>query len=269
MLDDARPLVARVMVNRIWQHHFGEGIVRTPDNFGLTGDTPTHPELLDWLAAEFIRSGWSVKHMHRLILSSAAYRMSSRAGADAASADPANKLLHHMPVRRLEGEALRDQMLAVSGSLDRTTFGPSVPPYVSPFMDGDPRGKPKSGPVDGASRRSIYIQIRRNYLSDMFVTFDCPQPITTIGRRNVSTVASQALYMMNSEFAHQQAERWAQRIAKEIAPPSARVDRMYLEAFSRPPLASEREEAMQFAAKRSWTDLAHVLMNTTEFLYVR
>jgi hypothetical protein len=203
------------------------------------------------------------------MLLSVAYRMSSQKDAKAAEIDPNNRLLHHMPVRRMDAEALRDHMLAVAGALDKTLYGPSVPPYLTPYMDGDPRGKPKSGPLDGNNRRSIYLQVRRNYLNDMGLTFDCPQPITTIGRRNVSTVASQALYMLNSEFAHQQAERWAARITRDLAAPEARIRRMYLEAYARPAEAWEVKEGLAFAARQSWTDLAHVLMNTAEFLYVR
>ncbi|MGH9722925.1 MAG: PSD1 and planctomycete cytochrome C domain-containing protein [Bryobacteraceae bacterium] len=269
LLRDATPLLARVMVNRLWKHHFGRGLVDTVDNLGMTGERPTHPELLDYLALKFIESGWSVKAMHRMIVLSAAYRMSSRPDAKADGADPRNEWLHRMPIRRLEAEAIRDGVLAVAGTLDRKMYGPSVPPYVSPYMDGDPRGKPKSGPLDGAGRRSVYIQVRRNYLTDMFLTFDYPLPITTIGRRNTSTVASQALYLMNSEFITQQAEHWARRITAEESDGARRVRRMYEEAFARPPEAEETAQALEFVAKRSWADLAHVLINTTEFFYVR
>lgn len=262
MLHDAEPMIARVMVNRIWQHHFGQGIVATPDNFGLTGEPPTHLELLDWLASEFIRSGWSVKHIHRLILTSDAYRMSSRASADVLEKDPRNKLLSRMPVQRLEAESLRDAILAVAGSLDRTMYGPSVPVYVSPFMDGDPRGKPKSGPLDSNGRRSIYVNVRRNYLADSLLAFDWPQPITTIGKRNVSIVPSQALYLMNNEFVKQQAERWASR-------PGLTVDTMYWEAFGRVPVTSEKTAASAFLKDHSLADLAHVLLMTTEFEFIR
>ena len=177
------PLTARVMVNRIWQHHFGYGLVRTPDNFGKMGERPTHPELLDYLAGEFIRSGWSVKAMHRRMLLSETYQMSSKPDAAAAKLDPENKLLHHMPVRRLEAEAVRDTVLSISGRLDETMFGPSVHPHISSYQDG--RGKPVSGPLDGNGRRSIYIQVRRNFLTPMFLAFDYPLPISTIGTRGV------------------------------------------------------------------------------------
>jgi hypothetical protein len=142
------------------------------------GQPPTHPELLDWLAAEFIRRGWSVKQMHRLMLLSSTYRMSSRADGRAAQRDPRNRLLHRMPVRRLEAEAVRDAILAVSGRLDRRMFGPGVTPYLTPFMQG--RGRPReAGPLDGNGRRGIYLDVRRNFLTPMFLAFDYPIPFTT------------------------------------------------------------------------------------------
>ncbi len=210
MASKDNPLTARVMVNRIWKHHFGNGIVRSTDNFGKMGETPSHPELLDYLAGEFVSSGWSVKAMHRMIVLSSAYQMSSHASETAAKLDPSNKLLQHMPVRRLEAEAIRDSILATAGTLDETLFGPSVPPHISQYQDG--RGKPKTGPLDGAGRRSIYIQVRRNFMTPLFVAFDYPSPISAIGTRTVSTVPSQALIMMNNEFIAQQASKWADRV---------------------------------------------------------
>jgi hypothetical protein len=144
------PFTARVMVNRIWKHHFGNGLVKSTDNFGKMGEAPSNQELLDYLASEFVRSGWSVKAMHRKMVLSNAYRM---AGAP----------------RRLEAEAVRDAVLTVAGSLDPKLYGPSVPPHISSYQDG--RGKPESGPLDGAGRRSIYIQVRRNFLTPMFLAF--------------------------------------------------------------------------------------------------
>jgi hypothetical protein len=261
------PLTARVMVNRIWKYHFGYGLVRSTDNFGRTGDAPTHSELLDYLARRFIESGWSVKAMHRLILSSSAYQMSSRVDPAAAKADPENKLLQHFPVRRLEAEAIRDSILAVAGTLDEQMLGPSVPPYIGKFQDG--RGKPESGPLDGARRRSIYIQVRRNFLTPMFLAFDYPLPISTIGRRSVSTVPSQALILMNDEFMELESREWAKRLAAEESDSRRRVNRMYEEAFARPPEDWELTEALKFVGTQAWEDLAHVLMNSAEFIYVR
>src|SRR5207237_4258866 len=155
------PLTARVMVNRIWQHHFGEGLVRTVDNFGKTGDRPSHPELLDYLAWRFRESGWSVKAMHREMVLSNAYRLSSVPNPRSREVDPANLLLSHMPVKRLEGETIRDAILAASGSLDLTTYGPSVRPHIGAYQGG--RGKPEPGPLAGVGRRSVDVQARPNF----------------------------------------------------------------------------------------------------------
>ncbi|MEX2262139.1 MAG: PSD1 and planctomycete cytochrome C domain-containing protein [Bryobacteraceae bacterium] len=266
MTTDAAPLVARVMVNRIWRHHFGRGLVPTTDNFGKTGERPSHPELLDWLAARFVESGWSVKAMHRLMLNTEAYRQSSRVEATASQIDPQNHLLHHMPVHRLEGEAIRDALLNISGSLNRDMYGRGVRPHIGKYQDG--RGKPASGPLDGDNRRSIYIQVRRNFLTPMFLAFDYPLPVSTIGARTSSTVPSQALMMMNNEFAAEMAKRWAGKVAAEEADPVQRVEMLYRAAYARLPEDWERREAIAFAEKRSWQDLAHVLINSAEFIYV-
>ena len=217
MVRPENPLTARVMVNRIWKHHFGQGIVRSVDNFGKTGDSPTHPELLDFLAQRFIESGWSMKAMHRMMVLSSTYAMSGQPEPEAEKLDPENKLLHRMPVQRLEAESIRDAILAVAGSLNPMVLGPSVPPHISAYQDG--RGKPESGPLDGNGRRSIYIQVRRNFLTPMFMAFDYPLPISAIGRRGVSTVPSQALMLMNNEFVARQAEAWAQRLLSREASP--------------------------------------------------
>ncbi len=278
----SNPLLARVMVNRVWTHHFGAGIVASVDNFGMTGDTPSHPELLDHLASFFVRSGWSIKSLHRKMVLSSAYRMSSRGDPGAEQIDPRNRLVHAMPVRRLEAEAIRDNILAVAGSLDPQLFGPGVTPYVSPSMDGGV-AKLQPGPLDGAGRRSIYIQVRRNFLADMFLIFDYPLPTSTIGRRMVSTVATQALALMNGPFIVQQAERWARRIVAEDADRPRRVARMYVQAFARPPTHEETKIALDLVASlersysgpypdaeaRAWADLGHVLMQTAEFLFIR
>jgi hypothetical protein len=276
MTDPARtPIVPRVMVNRLWQHHFVKGIVRSPDDFGVLGQAPTHPELLDYLAGQFVKEGWSLKKMHRLMLLSSTYRMGSRADAKADEADPNNKLLHKMPIRRLEAEAIRDAMLAVSGRLDTTPYGPGVMPHLTPFMVG--RGRPgTSGPLDGDGRRSIYLNVRRNFLNPMFLAFDYPTPFSTRGRRSVSNVPAQALTMMNNPLVLQQAERWARRTL-EAGPLTARqrLDRMYEDSLGRPPTAEEADDALAFVRDqgqagelRAWTDLAHVLFNVKEFIFI-
>ena len=270
-------LTARVIVNRVWKHHFGTGIVPTVDDFGHMGQPPTHPELLDYLAMEFTGDGWSLKRLHRRLLLSRAYQMSSALQPAAATLDPRNQLWHRMNVRRLEAEAIRDALLAVSGSLDDTLFGPSVLPQLTPFMDG--RGRPKSsGPLDGAGRRSIYIAVRRNFLSPLFLAFDYPVPFSTIGRRTVSNVPAQALAMLNNPLVLDQAQKWARR---ELATPGdrpARIERMYLTALGRKPEPHELTAAEEFLAASSesarsddpaaWTDFAQVLFNLKEFIFI-
>jgi hypothetical protein len=282
LVDDSNPLTARVMVNRIWEHHFGTGIVATPDDFGHMGQPPTHPELLDYLASEFVRQGWSIKAMHRLMVLSSTYRMSNQADPQAGNLDPQNRLLHHMPVRRLEAEAIRDNVLAVSGELNLTLYGRGVAPYLTPFMEG--RGRPKSsGPLEGDGRRSIYINVRRNFLTPMFLAFDYPIPFTARGRRGTSNVPAQALMMMNSPFVVEQAHKWAERIVSTSEKSTQEwIRAMYLTAYARPPTESELDDAVQFLqqqAKRygdaetanvqAWADLCHVLMNVKEFIFIR
>ena len=278
--SDSNPLTARVMANRVWQHHFGRGIVPTPDDFGRMGEEPTHPELLDHLARRFVESGWSVKALHRMIVTSSTYRAGSAGSDRAREEDPSNRLLSHFPVRRLEAEAIRDSMLSVAGTMDPTVGGPGVAPHISVYQDG--RGKPESGPLDGLGRRSVYLQVRRNFLPPLFLAFDYPLPISTAGRRGVSAVASQALLMLNNEFISEQAAIWANLELNAHGRPADRIRSMYVRAFGRWPLTSEVEEIERFlesqaAARgvpagdspRVWRDLAHAMFNTAEFLFVR
>jgi Protein of unknown function (DUF1553)/Protein of unknown function (DUF1549)/Planctomycete cytochrome C len=264
----SNPLLARVMVNRLWKHHFGEGLVRTVDNFGKTGELPSHPELLDYLARRFMDQGWSLKAMHRMMVLSAAYQMGSLESPLAKTKDPQNRLLSHMPVRRLDAESIRDAILAVSGSLDRTVYGPSVKVHISSYQDG--RGKPPSGPLDGNGRRSIYLEVRRNFLTPLLLAFDYPLPTTTAGRRLVSTVPAQALTLMNNEFVAAQAKRWSERMESAYAEPRARLDAMFVRIFAREPEPGERDRIMTFlSGEDSWDGLAHVLFNAKEFLFLR
>jgi hypothetical protein len=266
-------------VNRIWKYHFGEGLVRTPDDFGNMGQPPTHPELLDWLAAEFVNRGWSIKHLHRLILSSSTYQMSSRAAdSKAEEVDPQNRLWHRMALRRLEAETIRDCVQAVSGRLSPEMFGPGVMPHLTPFLVG--RGRPAaSGPLDGGGRRSVYLAVRRNFLNPMLLAFDFPIPSTTIGRRSVSNVPAQALALMNNPFVVEQAEFWARQALAGHSDANTRVQSMYVSAFGRPATAFEEQTALSFVEKQSrqyppgdvlrpWADLAHVLFNVKEFIFV-
>lgn len=194
--------------------------------------------------------------------------------------DPSNRLLSHFPVRRLEAEAIRDSLLAVSGALDPSVGGPGVPPHISEYQDG--RGKPASGPLDGLGRRSVYLQVRRNFLPPLFLAFDYPLPISTEGRRGVSAVASQALLMLNNEFVNGQARLWAERTLQAHEGTQERIADMYLRAYGRPPEESEFSEIEGFLASQVrlrdspglddpaiWADLAHAVFNAAEFLFVR
>jgi cytochrome c553 len=279
IVDPANPFTARVIVNRVWHHLFGRGLVPSVDNLGVLGQPPTHRELLDYLAVRFVRDlNWSVKALIRELVLTRAYQMSSApADARAEQLDPDNELLHRAHLRRLEGEAIRDSLLAVSGRLDRQVGGPSVMVHLTPFMDG--RGKPSSGPLDGNGRRSLYISVRRNFLPPMMLAFDLPIPFTTMGRRNVSNVPAQALILMNDPFVVSQSRAWAKALTS-IADPAERVRRMYLAAFSRPPSESELNDALAFVStqgrgpgnsptdERVWADLGHVLFNVKEFIYL-
>ncbi len=282
VIDPKNPLVARVIVNRLWKHHFGEGIVRSPDDFGVQGQPPSHPELLDWLATELVARQWSLKEMHKLMLFSSAYQQSSRATpeqtARAETADPQNKLLHRQNVRRLEAEAIRDALLAVSGRLDAKMEGPGILPHLTEHQVG--RGKPgTNGPLDGNGRRSVYLAVRRNFLNPMFTAFDYPTPFTAIGRRTVSNVPAQALVMLNNPFVLQQADLWAKRVLEVKASNEDRVRAMYATAFGRAPTRDESDSALQLVKElsaeygkpdhpKAWADLAHVLFTTKEFVFV-
>jgi hypothetical protein len=281
ILDPANPFPARVMVNRLWHQLFGRGIVPSVDDFGVMGQRPTHPELLDWLAADFQQHGWSIKHTIRRIVTSSTYRMSSNPPVEdgrAAEIDPDNQLLHRMNKRRLQAEAIRDAMLAVSGRLDRTLHGASVPVHLTSFMEG--RGRPGSGPLDGNGRRSVYVEIRRNFLSPMMLAFDMPSPFSTMGRRSVSNVPAQSLILMNDPFVQSQASLWAERMLREHDTADARIAAMFLAALGQPPTPAQLDLARQFLDSqaqlyaaaaddvRVWTDLAHTLFNMKEFVFL-
>jgi len=273
------PFIARVIVNRVWQHLMGRGIVASVDNLGVLGEKPTHPELLDHLASEFIRDGWSIKKLIRKIVLSNAYQMSCVASDKAKEIDPRNLLWQHMPVRRLEGEAIRDSMLALSGRLNPQMYGPSMPVYLNEFQDG--RGRPPSGPLDGGGRRSVYLSVRRNFLSSFLLAFDTPIPFSTVGRRTVSNVPAQALILLNDPFVTQQAELWARKIVESVGTDAERIRKMYRRAFAREPTTAELAECAEFLHEQAqasgktkgdvsvWTDLAHVLLNAKEFIWLQ
>lgn len=266
------PLSHRVIVNRIWHYLLGRGIVPTADDFGVLGQRPTHPELLDHLATKFIADGQSIKKMIRYIVLSQTYQMASQPDANALTTDPTNLLWHHRPLKRLEGEVIRDALLMIGGNISSKQFGPPVPIHLTPFMDG--RGRPgTSGPLDGDGRRSIYISVRRNFLSPWMLAFDTPVPFSTMGRRNVSNVPAQALILMNDPLVVQQAGQWRNRILVQSTDVNERIRYMYLSAFARPPRAEEAQIARSVISNPNnpaqWADLAHILINTKEFIFLR
>ena len=264
------PLAARVQVNRLWRQLFGDGIVRTEDNFGKLGDAPTHPELLDYLADRYVTQGWSTKALLRELATSRAYRLASVASAAAKERDPSNKLLSHMPVRRLEAEQIRDAILAASGELDPTLLGASIPVYYA-YDTGKTKGDNPKGPLDGKGRRSIYQEIRRNTHNPFLEVFDLPQPATARPHRDVTNVPAQSLTMLNSPFVIGQAEKWALKLAGSPASPAERVRTMFEQALGRPPSPAETDRALSYlaASDGAWKDLAHALFNLKEFLYLR
>ena len=281
---EENPLLSRVIVNRVWHHLFGKGIVKSVDNFGHLGAQPSHPELLDYLATDFIGNGWSIKDLIFKIVTSRTFRQQSRpVTEDVATLDPQNIYLSHMPMRRIEGEIIRDAILTVSGQLDPTVGGRSVPIHLTKFTSG--RGRPASGPLDGDGRRSIYLAVRRNFLSPWMLVFDTPIPLGPVGRRNKSNVPAQPLALLNDPFVIDQAHHWAKKIiTAEGESLHTIINGFYRDAFSRSPTEDERRIAIEFlstlAAERNldqtdwlkntdlWADYAHALLNTKEFIYL-
>lgn len=297
LADAKNPLTARVMVNRIWQYHFGHGLVATASDFGLKGDRPTHPQLLDWLASEFVRTGWSVKQMHRLIMASSTYQQSSRYREVAAKSDPENRLLWRYPRQRLEGETIRDSALEVAGLLNAKMGGPSVFPEL-------PQGMSVAGgwsvtkDESERNRRSIYVFVRRNTRYPIFETFDMPDTHETCSRRMVTTSPIQALTLLNNKLTLEWAESFAGRVIEVAGTDLDReIETAYRLAFSRSPDKTEKEIARKFfdrhseiLSKRaaadeplaspsrspeqcdrvqaaSLVDFCHMLINANEFVY--
>jgi hypothetical protein len=267
------PLTARVIVNRIWSHHFGRGIVATLDNFGKMGEMPTHPELLDWLAVEFMDRGWSVKQMHRLLMTSDAYRMSSQYADDGnLQHDPENKFHWRFRARRLEAEIVRDSILAASGSLNREIGGPPVFPalqdeVLAQMSHGIWRKHPDGPDV---WRRSVYIYRKRGLPFPMLETFDLPDQNISCGARGVSTVPTQALMLLNDEFVIKQAELFAERVNEaEPKQVNSQIELAYRLALGRIPDTHERELAREYLQTHSLAGFTHVLLNLNEFVYLR
>jgi hypothetical protein len=272
MTSKGQDLLARVMVNRIWQGHFGRGIVATANDLGRQGDRPSHPELLDWLAGQFIEKGWSMKSMHRLIMLSSAYRLSSAPDAANAKIDAENHYFWRMNRRRLEAEALRDAVLATAGSLNLKAGGPPIAtPLTSEEREGmrDPSQWPVSSDPADFTRRSVYLYVKRSFRLPMFETFDAPDASASCARRESSTVAPQALALMNSEFMAEQAGRFAARLkARYGEAPEPLVDAGWRTAFGRAPSQEEKSKAMVFLDKSSLSRLCLLWFNMSEFLYV-
>lgn len=279
MTAETNPLFDRVFVNWAWSQLFGRGLVGSVDNFGALGEAPSHPELLDWLASEFQRLGRAPKPLLREMLLSATWQMSSRStDPQAAQKDPDNLLFHRANLRRLEGESIRDAILAVSGRLNPTIGGPPIPIHLTAFMEG--RGRPgQSGPLDGDGRRSLYLEVRRNFLSPFMLAFDQPVPATTVGRRSVSNVPAQALALMNDPLVTAEAQRWAERTLRDVEGPAEnRIRHLYAQAYARPPSEPELAAAVGFLdaqltqqtadPKAAWADLCHALINAKEFFFV-
>jgi hypothetical protein len=272
------PLTARVMVNRIWQHHFGRGIVATPNDFGKQGQPATHPELLDWLALQFIESGWSLKAMHRLVLSSHAYQMASHQPASGESAvdpnvvDAANSLLWHFPRRRLDAESIRDTLLAVGGNLDRSPGGEH--PFPPQKDWGFTQHKPFKAVYD-TNRRSVYLMTQRIQRHPFLAIFDGPDTAASTASRVTSTTTLQALYFLNDPFVHEQARRLSEQLAKAKPTDAERIDLAYRTLLARPPTSEELMLGQEYLAKRTeqqdpapWESYVRALLRTNEFVYL-
>ena len=276
------PLTARAWVNRLWCQLFGRGIVANPNNLGKLGGGPSHPELLDYLAGRLTVANWSTKSVLREIVLSDTYQRSSESTSEARRLDPNNRWLSHQNRRRLPAELLRDNLLSVAGSLDMTMFGPSMPAYVPPYATANkPSNIPKSGPLDGARRRSVYIEVRRNFHDPFLLTFDFPDRGKSIGRRPVTNVPSQSLAMLNGPFVVGQAKVWGAVVADAPGDEAERIAGMFERAVGRLPnqaeatalenLAGEFREAYRISKQpngRLWQDIAHTLFNLDEFAVI-
>ncbi|MBQ10896.1 MAG: hypothetical protein CMJ45_05040 [Planctomyces sp.] len=280
LVSHQHALTARVYVNRLWQWMFGTGLVRTSSDFGRLGDRPSHPELLDYLAREFIAGKWSSKQMIRRLVLSRSFRQSSRRLDRAVTIDPYNRLWHHMPTRRLEAEAVRDTLLAVSGRLDGRLFGRPIDPHRH---SEDSAKRLFSGPLDGNGRRSIYLKVSIMDPSRFLLSFDFPDPKLPTGRRNVTSVPAQALVLLNDKLVLSLANQWAGRLLQEKhSTPEVRIEQMFIEALGRPPRPDElirwtallrsgstTSGEMLMKDQAAWKDVAHTLFNTKEFIHFR
>ncbi len=269
--DARNPLFPRVIVNRLWQAHFGAGLVETPSDFGFNGGRPSHPELLDWLASQMIEHGWSMKAMHRLIVSSAAYRQSSRSDASALRKDAGDRLLSRKAPARLEAEMVRDAMLAVSGALQTDPGGPSFRDqqvYLGPGTLSI-LYKPVDPEAAGLARRTLYRAWARGGRNQFLDAFDCPDPSAAAPRRAVTTTPLQTLSLMNNALVLYLSEAFAARLARDAGPDLPRqVDRAYELALGRQPEPAEQAQAIRAAKRGGLAALARAIFNCNEFLYL-
>ena len=271
LVSKDNPLTARVIVNRIWQAHFGEGLVRTPNDFGVMGERPTHPELLDYLANYFVDNGWSIKKLHRLILQSNAYRMSRTVNEKYQAEDPENRLLWRTPMRRLEVEAIHDSILAASGTLNRKMYGPSVYPNVpKEALEGnsDPGSIWRPFNEEEASRRAIYAFIKRAFLVPMFEVLDFCDTARSAAKRLNTNVPTQALTLFNGDLVNRQASHFARRLRREAgANPGKQIDLAFRLAIARPPTSKEKDQMLAFLRDQPLEQVARVIFNLNEFVY--
>ncbi|HWA99450.1 MAG TPA: DUF1549 and DUF1553 domain-containing protein [Pirellulales bacterium] len=277
--DPRNPVTARVMVNRVWQWHFGVGLVATANDFGNAGEPPSHRDLLDWLAADFVEHGWSVKRLHRQIMTSATYRQSSLLDRDSAAgltSDPHNRYLWHGVRRRLEGEAVRDATLQIAGRLDRTMFGPSMQPELPPGVAD--AANSRINDQAALHRRSVYVFVKRNLRNPLFEAFDAPDRQQSCPRRGETTTPAQSLAMLNDFLVHDNARAWAARLYEQFGNDlDGLIRAAYREAYARAAADNEVATARRFIEsaaqanddrQHAVVDLCHALFNSAEFLYI-
>lgn len=269
------PLTARVYVNRVWNWLFGEGLVRSVDNFGRMGLQPDHPELLDLLAKEFMANGWSTKKLIRAMVLTQTWRRSVEPTPSALAKDSSNSLWSHALVRRIDAESIRDTMLKVSGALRRPDRGVGTGNYYRMVLEPNKQSPP--GPLDGAGRRSLYLEVRRNFPNDFLLSFDFPRPVAPVGRRSTTIVPAQSLTLLNDPFVVSQAKRWAEKVMKEHADSQARVRAVYQTLLNREPNDEELKKAIQLIGEvkgsedelAAWTAFTHSMFNVKEAIFLR
>ncbi|MGJ8676454.1 MAG: PSD1 and planctomycete cytochrome C domain-containing protein [Akkermansiaceae bacterium] len=281
LIDPTNPLVSRVMVNRLWHHIFGQGLVSTINDFGKLGTMPSHPKLLDYLAQDFMQNEWSIKSMIRKMVMSSTYQMGSVPNEQALELDPNNQYLQRMPIKRLEAEQIRDHILFCSRQLNLQMYGPSIQAFTEDLPKA--RGHKGSGPVDSDGRRSVYIELRRNFMPSFLRVWGMPNGLEPIGARNITNVPAQSLSLMNSEFLLQQSEAWAKHVLENQETARSRIQAMHLRAFGRAATPDEITWAESFIDEITtmyqsqnetvselniWQELCHLMMNRKEFIYL-